>query len=95
MRRLILGRRTNEPVTRGAIAPVAIAAIAAGALTAAVTWALLRPAPSIPRQPSRFLLAFADAVGDQPVRSRIALSPDGRYVVYTSCHQREPAPAVS
>jgi serine/threonine-protein kinase len=75
----------NRPVAaRSRVASIAIAAIAGGALMAAITWALLRPPPSIPRPPSRFLLASADPLAINQFDRSMALSPDGRYIVYVT-----------
>ena len=77
--------RANEPVAaRSRVTPIAIAAIVGGALVAAVTWALLRPPSSTPRQASRFLLASADPLAINQFDRSIALSPDGRYIVYVT-----------
>jgi eukaryotic-like serine/threonine-protein kinase len=75
----------HEPEAgRSRVASIAIAAIAGGALMAAVTWALLRPPSSTLRQPSRFLLASADPLAINQFDRSIALSPDGRYIVYVT-----------
>ena len=72
----------NRPVAaRLRVAPIAIAAISGGALMAAIAWTLLRPPPSVPRQPSRFLLA-SDPLAINQFDRAIELSRDGRYVVY-------------
>jgi eukaryotic-like serine/threonine-protein kinase len=67
------------------VTAVAIAALAgAVAIAAAVAWALVRPAPVAPAFPSRFAIVPPPA---QPLNVSgsdrdIALSPDGRHLVY-------------
>ena len=67
------------------VTPVAIAALAGGAVIAAlVAWILMRPAPVAPVLPSRF--AIVPPPG-QPLNVSgsdrdLALSPDGRHLVY-------------
>ncbi len=66
-------------------APVAITALAGGALvTALVTWVMTRPVPPPPAQSSRFVIVPSP---DRPLNSSggdrdIALSPYGRHLVY-------------
>jgi serine/threonine-protein kinase len=74
----------REAAPRPRVVAIAIAAIVGGALMAAVTWALLRPASSTPRQPSRFSLALADLLAFNQFDRSIALSHDGRSVVYVT-----------
>ena len=66
------------------ITPVAIAALAAAAISALAAWTLMRPAPQAPVLSSRFAIM---ASPDQPLNvglydRDLALSPDGRHLVY-------------
>ncbi len=67
------------------VTPVAIAALAGVAVIAAlVAWTLMRPAPQAPVLPSRFAIVAPPA---QPLNVSgsdrdLALSPDGRHLVY-------------
>jgi serine/threonine-protein kinase len=67
------------------VTAVAIAALAGGAVVAAmVVWTLMRPAPQAPVLSSRFAIATSPA---QPLNASnydrdLAISPDGRYFVY-------------
>ena len=76
---------TLPPAQR--VAPVAIAALASGmAIAALAAWAFMRPTPVAPALPSRF--AIVTPAG-QPLNVSssdrdLALSPDGRYLVYRS-----------
>ena len=55
------------------------------AIAALVTWALTRPAPPAPLLPSRFEIVPPPAQALFPGSDRdIAISPDGRYIVYRS-----------
>jgi eukaryotic-like serine/threonine-protein kinase len=75
------GRRT----TPSRLTPVGMVALAGCTASAAlVTWALMRPVPSTPVLPSRFSIV---APPGKPLNVSgsardIALSPDGRYLVY-------------
>ena len=65
----------------------AIAAVVSASLTAAVgTWAVMRNEPSAPALPARFTITFSPTEPmELSFRGRdIALSPDGRYLVYQS-----------
>jgi eukaryotic-like serine/threonine-protein kinase len=73
---------TNEPVTRARIASIAIAAIAGGAVTAAIAWILLRPVPPAPRLPSSFAFSPSGTLTQNQFDRVIALSPDGRRLMY-------------
>jgi len=78
---------TRAPVARlsRGVAAVAIAALVGGALISALaTWALTRPAPKAPTLPSRFSIVppRAQALTIQGADRDIAISPDGRHIVY-------------
>nr|MBA3477756.1 protein kinase [Lautropia sp.] len=67
------------------VAPAAIAGLACGALIAAlVTWAVIRPATQPPGQSWRFEIVPlpAQALSTQDADRNIAISPDGRHIVY-------------
>jgi Tol biopolymer transport system component len=66
------------------VTAVAVAALASVALTALAVWFLMRPVPPARALPSRFAIVVPPG---QPVNGSgaardIALSPDGRYLVY-------------
>ena len=68
------------------VIPVAIAALASGALIALIAWAYTRPSPRAPGPPSRFNIAVARGTeltryGGNP---SIALSQDGRHLIYAA-----------
>ena len=78
-----------ETIARAAapsrITPVAMAALAgSAALAALVTWALMRPVPQTPLLPSRFsiLAPPGTPINVSGSARDIALSPDGRRLVY-------------
>ncbi len=63
----------------------AIGALMTGAvLAAAATWVVMRPQPSITGQPSRFQIAPppSASLSNQAADRDIAVSPDGRHIVY-------------
>jgi hypothetical protein len=67
------------------VASVAIAALAVGAVMAAVlTWVVTRPEPHAPLLTSRFEIVPppAQSLSIQGADRDIAISPDGRYIVY-------------
>jgi serine/threonine-protein kinase len=66
------------------VMPVAMMALAGVAVAALIAWILIRPAPAVPVLPARFAIVTAPA---QPLNVSIydrdlALSPDGRHLVY-------------
>jgi len=68
------------------VIPVAIAALAGGAVIALVAWAYTRPSPRAPEPRSRFNVAVArgtelTSYGGNP---SIALSRDGRHLIYAA-----------
>ena len=87
---LISGTSDEATATRAAAMPSrrptsgAIAALVVVASIAAMaTWALTRPAPPAPLLPSRFEIVPPSAQGLFLASDRdIAISPDGRYIVY-------------
>ena len=72
----------NETVTRSRVASIAIAAIAGGAVTAAVAWILLRPAPPAPRSPSSFAISPSGTMRPHQFDRVITVPPDGRQLIY-------------
>ena len=79
------GAETLASASSRRIAPVAIAALAGGALIATlVTWALTRPASQPPLPPSRFAIVppVAQPLGTPGNDRDVAISPDGRHLVY-------------
>ena len=78
------------------VTPVAIAALAGGAVVAAlVAWAALtRPAPAAPVLPSRFAIvpSPAEPLNVSRLDRDIAVSPDGRRFVYRAGGSRRSAP---
>ena len=76
------GRRRRVPW----VAAVA-AVVTAGLIGVSGTWAVMRPATPAPELPVRFEMTFPATapldLGDADARD-IAISPDGRYVAYTS-----------
>ena len=62
------------------------AAVAFGLLGALVTWAVMRNAPPAPLLPTRFAITLPTAATDELVfqGNDLALSPDGRHLVYQS-----------
>ena len=74
-----------RPAAPSRITPVAMAALAgSAALAALVTWALMRPVPQTPLLPSRFsiLAPPGTPINVSGSARDIALSPDGRRLVY-------------
>jgi len=68
------------------VIPLAIAAMAGGAVIALLAWAYTRPSPRAPEPPSRFNIAVARGTeltryGGNP---SIALSRDGRHLIYAA-----------
>ena len=66
------------------VIPLAIAALAGGAVIALLAWANLRPSPRAPEPPSRFAIVLP---ASEPLNlygdgRSVALSPDGRHLVY-------------
>lgn len=59
-----------------------VAAVTASLLTALGTWAVMRKAPPVALAPIRFAIALPPAASQEG--SDLALSPDGRYLVYQS-----------
>jgi Tol biopolymer transport system component len=84
------------PFRRRLVAVAIGAAMVSAALGALATWAIVRPAPANPRLPSRFVIrppaALAPWMGSF-LRS-IALSPDGRHLVYTAAPGAGPGGAL-
>jgi len=67
------------------LTPAAIAAVAGFTIIAAlVAWILLRPAPTVPLLPARFVIASAPGLplNVSSLDRDLALSPDGRHLVY-------------
>ncbi len=76
---------SHDPARSRRVAPVAIAGLACGALiAAAVTWALIRPAPQPLARPWRFEIVPlpAQALSIQDADRNIAISPDGQHIGY-------------
>jgi len=76
---------SHDPARSRRVAPVAIAGLACGALiAAAVTWALIRPAPQPQGQSWRFEIVPlpAQALSSHDADRNIAISPDGRHISY-------------
>ena len=79
------GPTTQRATSRTRVASVAVGALATGALVATlVTWALFRPAPPAPRQPSLFVIPSSPSLATNQFDRRIVLSPDGRQLVYVA-----------
>jgi serine/threonine-protein kinase len=72
------GLLVRRRMTREAVAAV----VAASLLTALGTWAVMRKAAPAPLLPTRFAITLPSAT--ELVGNDIALSPDGRYLVYQS-----------
>ncbi len=73
--------------SRPRVTSVGVAALAGTAMIATlVTWAVTRPAPKPPSQPMRFGIvpSLAQPLGLPRVQRDLALSPDGRHLVYRS-----------
>jgi serine/threonine-protein kinase len=83
-----LSRPESVPVsstrTRLRAAPLAIAAIAGAAVTSAVAWILLRPAPPAPRSPSYFSISPAGALRPNQFDRVTSMSADGRKLIYVA-----------
>ena len=66
------------------VIPVAMAALAGGAVVALVAWANTRPSPRAPETPTRFAISLAPS--ERPnlfdAGRALAISPDGRHLVY-------------
>jgi serine/threonine-protein kinase len=74
---------TGTPVAaRLRVAPIIIAAIAGGAVTAAVAWILLRPAPPVPPSPSYFSISPSGTLRPNQFDRVTSMSPDGRQLIY-------------
>jgi Tol biopolymer transport system component len=87
----MIGGASEQTAPAGAIArsprvaPAAIAGLAGGALIAAlVSWGLTRPVPPPQALPSRFEIVPppAQAVSIHSADRNVAISPDGRHIVY-------------
>ena len=75
----------NAAMPSRRVTPAAIAALAGVmVITALVAWILLRPAPTVPMLPARFVIAPAPGLplNVSSLDRDLALSPDGRHLVY-------------
>jgi len=65
------------------VIPVAMAALAGGAVVALVAWANTRPSPRAPETPTRFAISLAPSERPNLFDSgrALAISPDGRHLV--------------
>jgi eukaryotic-like serine/threonine-protein kinase len=68
------------------VVPMVLAALAGGAVIGLVAWATMRPSPRAPVLPSRFALALppSETLNSYGAGRGLALSPDGRHLVYRS-----------
>ncbi|HEY2945725.1 MAG TPA: protein kinase [Vicinamibacteria bacterium] len=72
-----------RPVPSRRFIPLAMAALAGGAVIALLAWPYTRPSPRAPEPPSRFTITLASDPLNLFGSSRaLALSPDGRQLVY-------------
>jgi serine/threonine protein kinase/Tol biopolymer transport system component len=73
-----------RPITRWG--PAALAVVFAALIASAVTWAIVTPHPPRPAQPTWFAIVPppAQSLDVQDNDRNLALSPDGRYLVYRS-----------
>ena len=86
-------RSPLTPLTRRRVA-AAIAALAGTALIAAlVTWTVMRPPPQAPRLPTRFAIV-PPTLGLSGTDRDLALSPDGRHVVYRAAGGQGGSPLI-
>jgi serine/threonine-protein kinase len=79
------GEAVAREATRSRFTPTGMLALAgAAAVSASVTWAVMRPAPTAPVLPSRFFIAAppGEPLNVSGAARDIALSPDGRRLVY-------------
>ena len=78
-----LGATTVPPWTMRMRAALVASALAAVALGAVVTWAIMRTPPSTPRQ-TRFSVDVVRPIGANAFSRNIAISPDGTQLAYAS-----------